>query len=80
MPVPQRVNLIVGWASCPSLKSLWKMVQDISKTKCHPTENLRKFDRPINSRYKSQKILFGLATLRLPGCLRPRISKVVPAT
>ncbi|MEG3971911.1 hypothetical protein QUA00_30470 [Microcoleus sp. T2B6] len=56
MPVPQRVNLIVGWASCPSLKSLWKMVQDISKTKFHPTENLRKLDRPINFLYKSQKI------------------------
>ena len=28
-PVPQRVNLIVGWAACPSIKSLLKMVQDI---------------------------------------------------
>jgi hypothetical protein len=30
MPVPQRVNFIVGWASCPPLKDLSRMVQDVS--------------------------------------------------
>jgi hypothetical protein len=28
MPVPQRVNLIVGWASCPPSKALLTIVQD----------------------------------------------------
>jgi hypothetical protein len=30
MPVPQRVNFLVGWASCPPLKGLSRMVQDVS--------------------------------------------------
>jgi hypothetical protein len=29
MPVPQRVDFLVGWASCPPKKGLLKMVQDI---------------------------------------------------
>ena len=30
MPVPQRVNFLVGCASCPPLKDLSRMVQDVS--------------------------------------------------
>ncbi|WP_445170909.1 hypothetical protein [Microcoleus sp.] len=29
MPVPQRVDFIVGWASCPPVKGLLTMVPDI---------------------------------------------------
>jgi hypothetical protein len=30
MPVPQRVNFLVGWASCPPIKGLLRMVQYLS--------------------------------------------------
>jgi hypothetical protein len=30
MPVPQRVSFLVGWASCPPVKNLLRMVQDLS--------------------------------------------------
>jgi hypothetical protein len=30
MPVPQRVNFLVGWASYPPLKGLLRMAQDIN--------------------------------------------------
>jgi len=29
MPVPQRVDFLVGWASCPPVKGLLTMVPDI---------------------------------------------------
>jgi hypothetical protein len=30
MPVPQKLNFLVGWASCPPLKGLLKIVQYIA--------------------------------------------------
>ncbi|WP_333410044.1 hypothetical protein [Microcoleus sp. T2B6] len=30
MPVPQRVNFLVGWASCPPIKGLLRIVQYLS--------------------------------------------------
>jgi hypothetical protein len=30
MPVPQKVIFLVGWASCPPIKDLLTMVQDVS--------------------------------------------------
>ncbi|MEG4345852.1 hypothetical protein QUB70_21615 [Microcoleus sp. A003_D6] len=32
MPVPQRVNFLVGWASCPPMKALLRMVQHLCLT------------------------------------------------
>ncbi|MEG4523902.1 hypothetical protein QUB61_13830 [Microcoleus sp. C2D2] len=29
-PVKRRVNFLVGWASCPPIKDLSRMVQDVS--------------------------------------------------
>jgi hypothetical protein len=31
-PVPQRVILVVGWASCPPLKGLFRILQDVGET------------------------------------------------
>jgi len=31
MPVPQRMNFLVGWASCPPMKGLLQLVQDAVK-------------------------------------------------
>jgi len=33
MPVPQRVSFLVGWASCPPVKGLLIMVQDVSSNR-----------------------------------------------
>jgi hypothetical protein len=29
-PVPQKFNFLVGWASCPSVKDLLRILQDVS--------------------------------------------------
>jgi hypothetical protein len=33
MPVPHRVSFLVGWASCPPVKGLLIMVQDVSSNR-----------------------------------------------
>src|SRR4028119_2039942 len=44
MPVPQRVDFLVGWASCPPVKGLLTMVQDIRASEIVTFELVARFD------------------------------------
>ena len=44
MPVPQRVDVLVGWASCPPVKGLLTMVQDIRSSEIVTFELVALFD------------------------------------
>jgi len=44
MPVPQRVDFLVGWASCPPVQGLLTMVQDIRSSEIVTFELVARFD------------------------------------
>ena len=44
MPVPQRVDFLVGWASCPPVKGLLTMVPDITSSEIVTFELVARFD------------------------------------
>jgi hypothetical protein len=44
MPVPQRVDFLVGWASCPPVKGLLTMVPDIRASEIVTFEVVARFD------------------------------------
>ena len=44
MPVPQRVDFLVGWASCPPVKGLLTIVPDIRSSEIVTFELVARFD------------------------------------